>query len=68
MMETYTEEAEAQRTEGGPQVVCVWCGQIIRSAAKKAARRMCLTCFEHMMREHTHAHGSRVPQGRASER
>jgi hypothetical protein len=67
-MDTYTGKAEAQKTDGGPQVVCVWCGGVIRSAATKAAKRMCQTCFERMMHEHSRAHSSRRPQGRASER
>ena len=67
-MNTYTEKAEGQRTDGGPQVVCVWCGRVIRSAATKAAQRMCQSCFEGMMREHSRAHGSRSPLSRASER
>jgi hypothetical protein len=67
-METYTDKAEAQKTDGGPQVVCVWCGGVIRSAATKAAKRMCQTCFERMMREHSRAHISRSPLSRASER
>lgn len=67
-MDTYTDKAEAQRTDGGPLVVCVWCGRVIRSAATKAAKRMCQPCFESMMREHSRAHSSRRPPGRASER
>ena len=67
-MDTYTDKAEAQGTDGGPQVVCVWCGGVIRSAATKAVKRMCQPCFEGMMREHSRAHGSRSPLSRASER
>jgi hypothetical protein len=67
-MDSYTFKAEAERTDGGPQVVCVWCCRIIRSAATKAAKRMCQPCFEHMMREHIRAHSSHSPSGRASER
>lgn len=67
-METYTDKAEARRVDGGPQVVCVWCGRVIRDAATKAAKRMCQTCFESMMREHSRAHSSPSPLGRASER
>ena len=67
-MDTYTGKAEAQKTDGGPQVVCVWCGGVIRSAATKAVKRMCQPCFEGMMREHSRAHGSHSPLGRASER
>jgi hypothetical protein len=67
-METYTDKTEAQRTDGVPQVVCVWCGGVIRSAATKAAKRMCQPCFERMMREHSRAHISRSPLGHVSER
>ena len=67
-MDTYTDKAGAQITDGGAQVVCVWCGGVIRSAAEKAAKRMCQPCFERMMREHSRAHGSRSPLSRASER
>jgi hypothetical protein len=67
-MDTYTDKAEAQKTYGGPQVVCVWCGGVIRSAATKAAKRMCQPCFEGMMREHSRAHSARRPLSRASER
>lgn len=67
-METYTDKAEGRRTDGGAQVVCVWCGGVIRSAATKAAKRMCQTCFERMMSEHSRAHSSRSPLSRASER
>ena len=67
-MDTYTGKAEAQMTDGGSQVVCVWCGGVIRSAATKGAKRMCQSCFESMMREYSRAHSSRRPQGHASER
>jgi hypothetical protein len=67
-MNTYTDNAGAQRADGGPQVVCVWCGGVIRSAAAKDAKRMCQSCFVRMMREHSRAHRSRSPLSRASER
>jgi hypothetical protein len=67
-MDTHAEKAETQRTDGGPQVVCAWCGRVIRSAATKAAKRMCQPCFELMMREHSRAHSPRSPLSRASER
>jgi hypothetical protein len=38
------------------QVVCAWCGGLIRRAAPKSAQRMCQPCFAHMMREHSRAH------------
>ena len=52
-MDKHTGKAGAQRTDGEPQAVCAWCGRVIRSAATKAAKRMCQTCFEGMMREHS---------------
>jgi hypothetical protein len=67
-MNTHTDKAEAQRTGGGPQVVCTWCDGVIRSAAAKAAKRMCRPCFARMMSEHSRAHRAPSPLGRASER
>lgn len=67
-MDTYIDKGEARRTDGKPQVVCVWCGGVIRSAAAKAAKRMCQPCFEGMMREYSRAHSSLRPQARARER
>jgi hypothetical protein len=67
-MNTHTDKAEARRTGGASLVVCAWCGGVIRSAAAKAAQRMCQPCFARMMSEHNRAHGARSPLGRASER
>ena len=47
---------ETRRGDAGPQVVCVWCGGVIRAAAAKAAKRMCQPCFARMMREYNRAH------------
>ena len=31
------------------QVVCSWCGVVIRKDARKEAQRMCAVCFRRMM-------------------
>jgi hypothetical protein len=46
----------------------VWCGGVIRSAAAKAAKRMCQTCFARMMREHSRAHQTQASLPHASDR
>jgi hypothetical protein len=56
-MGSYASDMETKRgAAAGPQVVCVWCGGVIRVAAPKAAKRMCQPCFERMMCEHSRAH------------
>jgi hypothetical protein len=67
-MATYTGDTDRQGSEGRPQVVCVWCGGVIRSAAAKAALRTCQPCFERMMREHSRAHRQDAGRHYASER
>jgi hypothetical protein len=67
-MTSYTGDAEAQGGGKGSDVVCVWCGGVIRRAAAKAARRMCQPCFARMMREHSRAHQPRAASRDASER
>ena len=46
------EQRDAKRTD----VVCAWCGHLIRRGAAKATKRMCQLCFARMMREHSRAH------------
>jgi hypothetical protein len=60
-------EAEAPQGVGRSQVLCAWCGGVIRHAAKPS-QGMCQTCFTHMMREHSRAHRLRTGRGDASER
>jgi len=67
-MASYTSDVESRRDDGGPKVVCAWCGGVIRSAAEKAALRMCQPCFARMMREHTRAHQRQSPLRHASDR
>jgi hypothetical protein len=67
-MASYTNYMETQRGNAGPQVVCVWCGGVIRAAAVKAAKRMCQPCFARMMREHSRAHRQGDGQRHASDR
>ena len=55
-------EAGVRQGEQVANVVCTWCGHVIRHAAEKPARRMCQTCFARMMSEHSRAnrlHGNR---------
>jgi hypothetical protein len=66
-MLSYKGDGGAQKG-GGADVVCVWCGGVIRSAAPKAARRMCQPCFARMMREHSRAHRTRADSRVASDR
>ena len=67
-MGSYKNYMESQNGEGRPKVVCAWCDGVIRSAAAKAAKRMCQTCFARMMREHSRAHRRDAGRGYASER
>ncbi len=68
-MVQYTDNVGEQRKEDGSQVVCVWCGGVIRGGASKARKRMCQPCFERMMREHfSRAHQSPSDPPHASER
>jgi hypothetical protein len=67
-MTSYTGNTRAQRGGKGSDVVCAWCGGVIRSAAAKAALRMCQTCFARMMREHSLAHQPRDNRRDASDR
>jgi hypothetical protein len=67
-MGSYTSDMETQRGDAGPQVVCVWCGGVIRAPAPKAAKRMCQPCFARMMREHSRAHRQDATRRHASDR
>jgi hypothetical protein len=60
-------DAQELRAGGAAEVVCAWCGGVIRAAAKPA-QRMCQACFARMMREHSRAHRPRVGRGDASDR
>jgi hypothetical protein len=57
-----------QRGGAGAEVVCSWCGGLIRRTASKAARRMCQPCFARMMSEHSRAHRQRAGSRDASDR
>ena len=63
-----TGDIETRKGGSESQVVCVWCGGVIRSAASKAAKRMCQPCFARMMREHSRAHSQDAGRRYASER
>ena len=67
-MESYGYDMETRRGQGGPQVVCAWCGGVIRDGAAKSAKRMCQPCFERMMREHGRAHRQGAGRIHASDR
>ena len=67
-MISYAGDGGAQRVDKGAVVVCAWCGDVIRSAAAKAAQRMCQPCFARMMREHSLAHQPRANSRDASDR
>lgn len=67
-MMSYTGDTGRRRSDGRPQVVCAWCGGVIRSAAAKAALRTCQPCFARMMREYSRAHRQDAGRRYASER
>ncbi|HEX8150509.1 MAG TPA: hypothetical protein VF591_25220 [Pyrinomonadaceae bacterium] len=67
-MISYTDNIGGRRGEEAPQVVCAWCGGVIRSAASKATKRMCQSCFARMMREYSRAHQPPSALPHASER
>lgn len=67
-MMSYTGNTDRRRSDCRPQVVCAWCGGVIRSAAAKAALRTCQPCFARMMREHGRAHRQDAGRRYASER
>jgi len=67
-MASYTSDVESSRGDGGPKVVCAWCGGVIRGAAEKDALRMCQPCFARMMREHSRAHQQQSSPRHASDR
>jgi hypothetical protein len=58
------EQRDAKRTD----VVCAWCGHLIRRGAAKATKRMCQLCFARMMREHSRAHQRQASLHDASDR
>ena len=64
----YTGNMGGARRDEAPQVVCAWCGGVIRRGASKAAKRMCQPCFERMMREYSRAHQPPTALPHASER
>lgn len=57
-----------QRINDGPKVECAWCGGVIRSGARKAAKRMCQPCFARMMREAVRSQQPRQSLRHASDR
>jgi hypothetical protein len=61
-------DAGEPRGSAGADVVCSWCGGLIRRATSKAARRMCQPCFARMMSEHSRAHRQREDSRDASDR
>jgi hypothetical protein len=67
-MASYTGDMKTRRGGDRPQVVCVWCGGVIRAAAAKPAKRMCQPCFARMMREHGRAHRQDAGRRHASDR
>lgn len=67
-MIAHTGKVGGRRGEEAPKVVCVWCGEVIRSAASKARKRMCQPCFARMMREYSRAHQPQSALPHASER
>jgi hypothetical protein len=67
-MISYTSNTKAGRAGAASEVVCVWCGGVIRSGAAKSAKRMCQPCFARMMREHSRAHQSQAAGRDASDR
>jgi len=52
----------------GAEIVCAWCGCVIRRGAAKAAKRMCQPCFARMMREAVRAHRHDAGRPHASDR
>lgn len=61
-------EVDVQRGGESLNVVCTWCGGVIRPAAAKPKKGMCQTCFERMMSEHTRPHRLRAGWRDASDR
>jgi len=59
---------ESRKRGRESNVVCVWCGGVIRGAAEKAAKRMCQPCFARMMQEHSRAHQPQAAGRDVSER
>jgi len=49
------------------QVVCTWCGALIRHSSVKDSRGMCLKCYAHLLNEHFRPQRAASPI-RASER
>jgi hypothetical protein len=61
-------DASEQMVGAGAEVVCAWCGSLIRHGASKPAQRMCQHCFVRMMREHVRAHRQDAGRRYASDR
>lgn len=59
---------EAGGGAAAAEVVCAWCGGLIRRAASRPARRMCQPCFAHMMLKHNRAHRQGAGRSYASDR
>ena len=61
-------EVNAPQGDESFEVVCSWCGGVIRRATAKPTRGMCQPCFARMMREHGRAQRLRSDWPGASDR
>jgi hypothetical protein len=43
---------EKSQGRGGFQVLCVWCGAVIRHDGVKESRGMCLECYARMLHDY----------------
>ncbi len=57
-----------RRGETGLEIVCAWCGGVIRRSSARAGEGMCESCFARMIREYIRTYQSAVRQPGTSER
>ena len=61
-------QKEVNQNQFGFQVVCAWCGAVIRQNSAKNSQGMCLQCYARILREHNRSYAQAGKSLKASER